>query len=236
MIRLLRKLRLPILLFLALSPVVASAKISSTDQKSLAEAFGLFRKGAYPSAIEKAESIRTSDRETLAATEYFLATVHAKMQSFDKAAEFYEKAAANGSKVESIHYEYGQALFALQKMKEAEQEFRRSIAEKFKVGASAYYIAYIRSLLDDKAGARDFYNKITKLQNDPDRVKQSSLLQIAELALDDANDMKDIPAKKAERKRLLEGEVQALYRRARNYSPNTPVADQARAQIGRAHV
>jgi hypothetical protein len=218
------------LCLLALAPLAAGAAPEKA-QDTLAEAYALFNKGAYPQALQKAEGIHAGSREARSAVEYFLGTVHAKMQAFDHAAEEFAKAEADGSRVPSLHYDFGQALFATQKLKEAEGEFRKSIVGKFKQGASAYYIAYIRSLLDDKPGARDFYTRITKLYHDPDKVKQSSLLQLAELAYDETNEMKGDPARKAERKRLLEGEVQELYRRARDYDPATAVADQARARI-----
>ena len=216
---------------LALAPLSAAGAITEKNQKTLAEALALFNKGAYSQALEKAESIRLDNKETRAAVYFFLANTHAKMQAFDKASEFYQKTLDAGSTAQSLHYDYGQALFAQQKLKEAESEFRKSLAVDFKVGASAYYIAYIRSVFDDKASAREFYTRITKLQHDPDKVKQSSLLQLAELAYDEAQDMKDDPKKRVERKRLLEREVQRLYRRARDYDPNTPVADQARARL-----
>lgn len=226
-----RLLVLACALCLALAALSARAAISEKNQKTLAEAFAQFNKGAYPKAIELAESIQTDDNETRASVNLLLGNAQAKLQAFDKASEYYQKAMKNGSKAPSLHYDLGQALFATQKLKEAEQEFRKSIIAKFKMGASAYYIAYIRSVLDDKPGAKDFYTRITKLQNDPDKVKQSSLLQIAELALDEANAMREDKTKKAARKKLLEGQVLTLYRRARDYDPNTPIAEQAKARI-----
>jgi tetratricopeptide (TPR) repeat protein len=224
-------LPLAILLTCAIAPLHAHAKINEASQKTFAEAYALFTKGAYPQAIEKVEQIHATDQETRASVAYFEGTVQAKQQAFDKAAEQFRKALAAGSREQSIHYDYGQALFATQDLKGAEAQFRQSIIGKFKMGASAYYIAYIRSVLDDKPGARDFYKRISKLDRDPDKVKQSSLLQIAELSFEEATEMKENKKKKAERKKLLEGETQALYRRARDYDPATPVAEQARARL-----
>lgn len=220
----------PCLLGLAFAPL-ADAAITEQNQKTLAEAFALYSKGAYPKAVEKVGAITAQDNETRAAVDLFLANTEAKMQAFDKAADHYRMAIDAGAKSPGIHYDYGQALFAQQKLKEAEVEFRRSIIARFKMAASAYYIGYIRSVLDDKAGARDFYTRITKLQGDTDKVKQSSLLQIAELAFDEANEMKNDRKRRAERKKLLEGDVQALYRRARDFDPNSPIAEQARARL-----
>lgn len=218
-------------LLLALAPLPSQGAISAKNQKALAEAFALFDKGAYTQAATKAENIPTADRDTRSAVTFFLGTTYAKLQAFDKAVGYYEKAIQAGSKAPSLHYDYGQALFATQKLKEAEAEFKKSIVAKFKMAAAAYYIAYIRSVYDDKKGARDFYLRIQKLSQDPDKVKQSALLQLAELALDEARDLKEDPKKKALAKAKLEGPVLAAYRRARDFNSDSPVAEQARARI-----
>jgi tetratricopeptide (TPR) repeat protein len=234
-------MRSPLLLSLAMalamgfSPKSAQAAISEAHQKVMAESFALFKKGAYAQAIEKAETISSSDKETSGTVSFFIASSHAKLQNFEKAAEYYRKTIAIGHSPAGIFYDYGQALFATQQLKEAEKAFRKSIIAKFKMGASAYYIAFIRQTLDDKPAARDFYDRIGKLSGDPDQVKQASLLQIAELALDDANQLKEQekekPALKAQRKRLLEGEVTNLYLRARDFSPETDTAKLAEKKL-----
>lgn len=234
-------MRSPLLLSLALALALGTAcpralgAVSEANQKVLAEAFALFKRGAYAQAIEKAETVHSTDKETIGTMDFFIASAHAKLQNFEKAAEFYQKTIASGQNPPGLHYDYGQALFATQKLKEAEQAFRKSIINKFKMGASAYYIAYIRQTLDDKPGAKDFYARIGKLANDPDQVKQAALLQIAEMAMDEANDMKDKekenPALKAKRKRFLEGDVTNLYKRARDYSPDTDTAQLAEGKL-----
>lgn len=216
---------------LGIAPPRAFGAISETNQKILADAFALFKKGAYTQAIEKAETIKGGDKETVGTVSFFIASSHAKMQSYDKAAAFYEKTIAAKQNPPGLYYDYGQALFAMQKMKEAEKAFRKSIVAKFKMGASAYYIAYIRQLLDDTPGARDFYNRIGKLGSDPDQVKQASLLQIAEMAMDEANEMKDNKALASKRKFLLENEVTNLYKRARDYDSGTDIAALAEAKL-----
>lgn len=234
-------MRSPLLLSLALALALGTANtralgaVSEANQKVLAESFALFKKGAYTQAIEKAETIKSTDKETVGTVDFFIASAHAKLQNFEKAAEFYRKTIATGHNPPGLHYDYGQALFATQKLKEAEQAFRKSIIHKFKMGASAYYIAYIRQTLDDKPGAKDFYQRIGKLSSDPDQVKQAALLQIAEMAMEDANELKekekDNAALKTRRKRLLEGDVTNLYKRAYDYSPDTDTAKLAEAKL-----
>ncbi len=230
-------MRSPLLLSLALALALGTATprahgaVSEAHQQVLAEAFALFKKGAYAQAIDKAEAIKTADRETQGTVNFFIASAHAKLQDFEKAAEYYRKTIASRHNPEGLHYDYGQALFATQKLKEAEQAFRKSIINKYKMGASAYYIAYIRQILDDKAGAKDFYERIGKLSKDPDQVKQAALLQIAEMAMDDAKEIKEDKNQKAKYKRLLETDVTNLYKRARDYSPGTDTAQLAEAKL-----
>lgn len=218
--------------FLLLSSLAAQgASQAAGNKKALAEAFALFNKGSYNEAAEKAESISATDKETKSAVNYFLGSTYSKLQAFDKAADHLAKAIQEGNKTPGIHYDYGQALFATQKLKEAEVQFKKSIIAKFKVAASAYYVAYILTILDDKKGALDFYQRIGSLQKDPDKVKQSALLQIGELAFDRATEMKDKPKLKQARKALLEGEVLAAYRKARDFDSDSAVAEQAQARI-----
>jgi tetratricopeptide (TPR) repeat protein len=215
----------------AFASLTAEAAVSEKNRQILTDAFFLFSKGAYSQAVEKAKTVQAQDPETIAEVSFFLGTAEAKLQAFEQASNFFAKAIATGSKEPSLHYDYGQALFATQNLKEAEGEFRKSIVAKFKMGASAYYIAYIRSVLDDRPGAKDFYTRITKLQNDPDKVKQSALLEIAEMAYEDAEKLKNDPTKKSELKSLLEGDVQNLFRQARDYDSGTPIAEKATARI-----
>jgi len=230
-------IRSPLLLSLVLALALGTANIralgaiSEAHQQSLAEAFALFKKGAYSQAVEKAESITGGDQETQGAVAHFVATAYAKLQSYEKAAEYFEKTRELKYNPPGLHYDYGQALFALQRLKDAEKAFRRSIISKFKMGASAYYIAFIRQTLDDRPGAKDFYNRIGKLGSDPDQVKQASLLQIAEISKEEADAMKDKKELKTKRKRLLETEVTSLFKRARDYSPGTDTAAIAEAKL-----
>lgn len=208
--------------------VLLFSREALAEEKFLVEAFALFRKGAYSQAIEKAKAVQAKDQAARASVAFFLATTYAKMQSFDKAVAHYAEAEKLGSDAPNLFYDYGQALFATQKLREAETYFKKSIVANFKVAASAYYVGFIRQTLEDRAGAADFYQRIQRLRSDPDQVKQPALYQIAELAMDEVNE-KNLP--KEERLRALDKNVLPLYRQARDYKSGTATAEEAERKI-----
>lgn len=215
------KLNLLLLLLLA-APAFAD------ENKALTEAFTHYRKGAYPQAIAVAEKIQASDSATQADVAFFIATAQSKLQAYDKAAAAYAKAEKLGYTGESLNYDYGQALYASQKLKEAEAQFKASIVKKFKVSASAYYVGFIRQTLDDDAGAVDFYNRIQRVSNDEEKVKQPALFQIAEIQKEK---VEKAGLKKEKRLQALNKDVLPLYKRARDFESDTPTAEAAEAKI-----
>lgn len=206
-------------------PILALA--SPKDEKQMAEAYALFQKGAYGQAIEFAKKIHPSDNEAAANLAYFQGAAHAKMQAYDKAIPFYKKAESLGAKPENLHYDYGQALFATQKLKEASNEFKLSILRNFKVSASAYYVAYISQLLEDIPVAMDFYGRIQKLREDPDNVKQPALFQMAEIE----NERVSKIEKKEKKMAALRKDVLPFYKKVEDQDSSSSVAEQARAKI-----
>lgn len=215
--------------FLGASSLSSSsfAAVSASDQKILADALELFNKGAYSQSIERAKQVKGQDKETQANLELFVATTYSKMQAFDKAIPFYRRAENLGSTAPNLNYDLGQAYFANQKLAEAEEQFKKSIVKKFKVAASAYYVGYIRQLKEDRAGAKDFYQRIQRLGSDPDKVKQPALFQLAELEFDHYNQEEN----KTRRLKLIDKEVLPLYRAARDFESGTPTYDAAVAKI-----
>jgi tetratricopeptide (TPR) repeat protein len=203
------------------------AAIYDADQRILSEALNLFNKGAYSQSIDKAKQVKGKDSETQEKLDLFIATTYAKMQAFDKALPFYKKAENLNSKAPNLNYDMGQAYFATQNLKEAEEQFKKSIAKKFKVAASAYYVGYIRQLKEDREGAKDFYLRIQKLADDPDKVKQPALFQLAEIELEHFNKEEN----KTRRLKLIDRQVLPLFKNAKNFESDTPTYEAAVAKI-----
>lgn len=221
------KTKLLALSFLLALSQSALAAPSASDLKRFEEAKSLFQKGAYAQAVASANQIKSSDSATMAKVALFQATSYSKMQAFDKALPHYKKAENLKSKEANLPYDYGQALFATQNLREAEVQFKKSIQRQFKQSASAYYVGYIRQLLEDRQGAQDFYSRIQKLSTDPDNVKQPALFQIAEIE----NDFFDKEEDKARRLKLKDLKVLPLYKRARDYASGTVTYTEAVAKI-----
>ncbi|MCO5142498.1 MAG: hypothetical protein M9962_05350 [Oligoflexia bacterium] len=205
----------------------AVAAPTANEKDRMASAYEAFSKGAYTQAIDIADGIQSADKEMQSTVALFVASAYAKLQTFDKAEPYYERAIKLGNKSPNIFYDYGQALFATQKIREAEEQFKKSIVQKYKMGASAYYIGYCRQLLEDFAGARDYYNRIQKLSTDPDSVKQPALMQMAEIEYEIAGELKN----KDEKRTYLKEKVLPLYKKVRDFASGTPAHEQAVTKI-----
>jgi hypothetical protein len=177
--------------------------------------------------VEAATTIRSSDPATTGAVSFFVASAYAKMQAFDKALPFFREAEKNRHDAPSLHYDFGQAYYASQKLKDAEAEFRLSLKAGFKVGASAYYIGFIRQTIEDKKTAYEFFDRIQKMKTDDDGVKQAAMLQMAELKNDEAKEIQD----KKKRLAMLEKTIKPLYESVRDFNSEGAAADQARTKL-----
>ena len=104
----------PVASFVASLAMATPAFAADRDHQLLADAFALFSKGAYSQAIAKARQI--SSPALRAERAFFLGTAEAKLQAYDEAATDFAAALAAGSKEPSLPYDYGQALFATQKL------------------------------------------------------------------------------------------------------------------------
>lgn len=208
-------------------PSVAVAAIQENHRRQLSDALDLYRKGAYAQALQRLKDVKSEDRETQASVAFFEAISHFKLQEFKDANARFAQALLLGDRTESLHYDYGQSLFASQKLGEAEQQFRKSITKGYKVAASAYYVGYINQILEKNAVARDFYGRIQKLRSDPDKVKQAALFQMAEMQLAEDSEIADSARKRA----ALKANSLPAFERARNSDSSSPVAAQAEAKI-----
>ena len=201
--------------------------VSPESKAALDEAYSLYSKGAYAQSLTKLEQIPNEDNETKSSVAYFIGLNQAKLQNFSAAASAFRQAISLGHKSKELHYELGQALYGDQLIDEATKEFKRSIVAGYKISASAYYVAFIAQLKDDKKTALDFYSRIQRVKSDAEKVKQPSLYQIAEIHFDTAKEIKD----DAERRKKLKNEILPLYKSARDFDKKSATATQAEARI-----
>ncbi|RZA06503.1 MAG: hypothetical protein EOP11_10240 [Proteobacteria bacterium] len=200
---------------------------SPAGLKELTAAKTALDRGGYPYVIQTLSSLHFTNPAEEAQSNFLLATAHAKLQAFDRALPHYKSAIRLNSPAPSLPYDYGQALFATQALAEAEEQFKISIVNKYKVAASGYYVGYLRQLQENYAGAADFYRRIQRLDGDEDKVKQPALFQLAELEYEKAQRLAD-PELKSESLRMT---VLLLYEAARDFAEGTPAAKMSAERI-----
>lgn len=150
-------------------------------------AAGLFSQGKYQSTIEELKSIESSTqpRQVLGLVSYWKGICFNRLQEFNQAVLHFDKALNYDFNPVDLHYEYGQALYALDKLPEARLQFRESLKRKFKRGVSLYYIGYISKEMGEKNKAYSFLKSIHKLEEEEAKeVRQAAEMQIGDIYLE----------------------------------------------------
>lgn len=178
----------------------SSAEITNAASVSVfKEASRLFAEGRYQATAVELESVEqkliasnslTKTQKGLIA--YWKGITYNRNQDFPNAIASFDKALANDYSPVDLNYEYGQALFAAEKLQEARLQFRESLRKKFKRGVSLYYIAYISKEVGDKKKAVTFYQAIDKLDEaEAMEVKQAAEMQIGDIYLEQVEKQSD---------------------------------------------
>jgi tetratricopeptide (TPR) repeat protein len=171
----------------------ASQEILSASKDAIfKEASQLFSQGKYEATVTELSSVESkindtskSKRSLLGLVSYWQGICYNKLQNFPEAIAHFDQALGLDFSTEDIHYEYGQALFAAEKLSEARIQFRESLKKKFKRAVSLYYIAYLSKELGEKKKAVTFYKAIEKLDVEESReVRQAAEMQIGDIYLE----------------------------------------------------
>jgi len=169
------------------------AEIAAVSKNTLfKEATNLFKQGKYQATITELGIAETELLESKGGTKalngliaYWKAICYNKIQDFPAAIAQFDKSLQLDYNPEDLHYEFGQALFASEKLSEARIQFRESLKKKFKRAVSLYYIAYISKELGEKKKAVTFYKAIDRLDAaEAMEVKQAAQMQIADIYLE----------------------------------------------------
>jgi tetratricopeptide (TPR) repeat protein len=171
-------------------PIFAFAQGERDDIKNAAE---LFAQGRYQATVDELNLIENkqlskADQGLIA---YWKGMTYNRLQDFPRAIENFQKSLNLDNAPLDIHYEFGQALFASEKLSEARIQFRESLRKKFKRGVSLYYIAYISKELGDYKKAVTFYKAIDKLGEEGDEVRQAAQVQIGDIYLQQVEKTRD---------------------------------------------
>lgn len=152
----------------------------------------LYTQGRYQSAIEelsaveaKLRSQKKKDKGQLGLVVYWKGITFSKTQDYPAAIKSYEEALRLGFKPQDIHYEFGQALFAAEKLPLAREQFRESVKREFKPAVSLYYMGYISRELGEKKKAFNYLRAIAKINtSEALEVRQAAEMQIGDIYLD----------------------------------------------------
>ncbi|OFZ83411.1 MAG: hypothetical protein A2583_08560 [Bdellovibrionales bacterium RIFOXYD1_FULL_53_11] len=208
-----------------IAAMIAGANAHAGTTEDLSAAYTLYKKGAYTQALTTLSKVQ-GDTDTNAMVAYWGGLCHARLQSFDRAAEKFRTADRLGSKAEDLDYELGQALYAIQDMRAAREAFKRSAAKKYKPAASQYYVGFTNSVLEEPDAALAAYELIQELPDD-DNVRQSALYQIAEIKRSRAERISDAK----EQKRVLREFVVPAYNKTIDCDNESDVGMQAARRL-----
>lgn len=192
------KLLMCLLIMLVLNLEVTLAQVENKDFEKQSQdeiykkASGTFQQGKYRATIQELdtilgqqEEIKKLGKSKLGLINYWKGICHNRLQEFPEAISSFDRALNYDYSPIDLNYEYGQALFASDKLSEARLQFKESLRRKFKRAVSLYYIAFISQELGEKKKAVTFFKAINKLDAEESKeVLQASETQIGDIYLE----------------------------------------------------
>ena len=153
-----------IICFFNLELSYAQDKSEDFEQESQEEIYKKasenFKQGKYRSTILELDTVLNRQGEAkklgkskLGLIYYWKGICHNRLQEFPEAISSFDQALNYDYSPVDLNYEYGQALFASDKLQEARLQFKESLRKKFKRAVSLYYIAFISRELGIKRSA-----------------------------------------------------------------------------------
>lgn len=170
-----------------------SLEISNASSNAIFKnAVDSYSQGKYQATVEELKMIEAKltqkgspNRETLGLIQYWKGICYNRLQDFSEAIKSFDKSLGLDYVPVDLHYEYGQALFAAEKLSEARIQFRESVKKKFKRGVSLYYIGYISKEMGERKKAFTFFKAINKLsEEEAKEVRQASEMQVGDIYLE----------------------------------------------------
>jgi tetratricopeptide (TPR) repeat protein len=207
---------------------------SASEDGALKNAMVLYSEGKYQSTITELTDVEEKfkdkmDRQRLGLISYWRGICHNRLQNFSEAIKNFDRALGYEYSPQDIHYEYGQALYASEKLAEARIQFKESLKKKFKRGVSLYYIGFLSKELGEANKAYTFFRAVEKLgEEEKADVLQASQMQLGDLYLEQAE-------KGAEAFKMVESVVIPQYEKARDLNPESPLGSMLSDKIQKLH-
>ena len=155
---------------------------SDANNQALADIFVNYKNGNYHKVIEEITPL-LSDPELEGTLYYLQAICYSRLQDFDKAIQSFDHAIRSGNRAKDLQYEYGQALYAMEKYVPAKKAFAASIRNRHMQGSSLFYLAYINEQLRLYTKSKRYYSKMLTLNWIKSELKQSAHLGLARILL-----------------------------------------------------
>ena len=184
----------------------------------------LYSNGNYAKAlsvIEKIKDFKNGEKF------YYSGLCYSKLQEYDNAILEFEKAIKAKNSNSDLYYEYGQALYAANRLRDSRLAFENSYKQKFNLSASLYYVAHISQIIEDFKKAEETYLVLVDGDGFDDKIKQISKFQLAEtrLAL-----LRERNLTKEELSKQVDSEILFLLREALALDKNANVAREIEAR------
>lgn len=200
--------------------------------RGLKEAYTSFQTGKYVQTKNRLTELaaevegRADKNRTLSGLlAYWRGVTANRLSEFSSAISFFEQSISLDYRPKDIYYEYGQALYASEKLKPARKAFGESYKRGHKRGVSLYYLGFISQALRDEKQAVTFYKSIESLPKE----EQEDTLQAAKMQLG------DIYLSKAEKRpdtiKVVQVYVIPSYKEALEIDPESSLASDIRAKI-----
>lgn len=191
-----------------------------------------YSQGKYQATVEELKTLETRltkeanpNRETLGLIQYWKGICYNRLQDFSEAIASFDKSLGLDYSPVDLHYEYGQALFAADKLSEARIQFRESLKRKFKRGVSLYYIGFISKELGERKKAFTFFKAINKLsEEEAKEVRQAAEMQVGDIYLEQVE-------KRTDAFKSVETYVIPQYEKAFEIDKESALAPQIREKI-----
>ena len=176
-----------------------SQEIEGASQDALfKKAAADYSQGKYQATADELDLIEQKllkqnkpNKAHLGLINYWKGISYSRLQHFPNAIKSFQTALKYDYSPLDLNYEYGQALFASEKLSEARLQFRESLKKKFKRAVSLYYIAYISKEMGEKKKAVTFYKSIEKLGEEGKEVRQAAEMQIGDIYLEQVENHPD---------------------------------------------
>ncbi|HAZ12634.1 MAG: hypothetical protein A2X86_11450 [Bdellovibrionales bacterium GWA2_49_15] len=161
---------------------ILSISMSIASEELGQEIFKQYRQGAYFQAIDLLDNLE-KDPSSRSTAWYWKAICYQKLQDHKEANRFFAQTVTSGNYPKEVYYQYGQSLFADNKLDEARKYFTKAWQAGIKPGHSLFYLAYAHQLEKEFKDSMRYYRQLSELKNLDSNIKQAANFQLGEVYL-----------------------------------------------------